>query len=61
MSAVAIAADVNARRRTAVQVASEALARIEAYSAIQPATFIERVPDVAVLDHARGVDRRMAE
>jgi allophanate hydrolase len=60
MSAVAIAADVNARRRTAVQVASEALARIEAYSAIQPATFIERVPDVAVLDHARGVDRRMA-
>jgi allophanate hydrolase len=55
-----IAADVAAGRTTALQVAEEALAAIEAYDALQPQVWIARTPREAVLARARAVDAKIA-
>ena len=55
-----IAAAVNAGVRTAEAVATEALARIADYDAVQPQTWIERLGREAVLAQARAVDARVA-
>ena len=57
---VALACDVAARRRAAVDVARESLARIAAYEAIQPAVWISRASEADVLSQARRVDERLA-
>lgn len=54
-----LAEEVAAGRRTAVEVAEEALARIQAYDAIQPQTWIERPPREEVLARAREIDARV--
>jgi allophanate hydrolase len=59
-SASAIAAEVRGGKRTAVEVATEALARRDAYDAIQPQAWITRVEAEAVMDAARRVDARIA-
>ncbi len=59
-SAIAIAAEVGAGRRRAADVASEVLARVAAYEAVQPAVWIVRRPDAEVLADAAAVDRRVA-
>ena len=56
----AIAAAVSAGRTDAVTIAREALARIDAYAAIQPAVWITRIADADVLESARRVDARIA-
>ena len=56
----AIAADVNARRASAVEVAREALERARAYDAVQPEAWISRFPEETVLERARLTDRRVA-
>ncbi|TXC71061.1 allophanate hydrolase [Sphingomonas ginsenosidivorax] len=56
----AIAAAVSAERTDAVTIAREALARIEAYAAIQPAVWITRIADADVIASARAVDARVA-
>jgi allophanate hydrolase len=53
-----IAADVMAGRRSAESVAAEALERLAAYEAVQPAVWIERVAADQVLAAAREIDRR---
>ncbi len=58
--ALAIAAAVNADTTSAEAVARDALAKIAAYASIQPAVWIHRLPDAAVLAHARAVDARRA-
>jgi allophanate hydrolase len=55
-----IAAAVASGQTDAVAVAREALARIEAYTAIQPALWITRIADADVLAYARRVDARIA-
>jgi allophanate hydrolase len=56
----AIAAAVSSGRTDAVSVAQAALARIDAYAAIQPAVWITRIADVDVLAYAERVDARIA-
>ena len=56
----AIAAAVTAGDTNAVAVAREALARIEAYAAIQPAVWITRLAEADVLARAAAVDARIA-
>lgn len=56
----AIADAVNGGRRSAEAVAREALARVAAYEAIQPAVWITRAAPEAVLAAARAVDARIA-
>ena len=55
-----IAAEVGAGRRNAVDVARASLARVAAYEAVQPAVWITRVAEAAVLAQARAVDARIA-
>src|SRR5580698_4551003 len=57
---IEIAADVRLRRRRAVDVAGDSLARIAAYEAVQPAVWITRIPDADVLARARHVDALVA-
>jgi allophanate hydrolase len=59
-SAVAIATAVNARAISAVGTAREALARIEAYDAIQRQVWISRTPHDELLAAANAVDARLA-
>ncbi len=59
-SGAAIAADVQAGRTSAVAVAEETLARIEAYDAIQPQIWISRAAREDLLAAARAVDARVA-
>jgi allophanate hydrolase len=56
----AIAAAVSSGRTDAVSVAQAALARIDAYAAIQPAVWITRIADADVLEYASRVDARIA-
>jgi allophanate hydrolase len=60
LSARAIAAEVSAGRRSAVEAAEDSLARIAAYDAVQPQAWIERARPEAVLAAARAVDARLA-
>src|SRR5690348_11690688 len=60
LSMIEIAADVQAGRRSAVDIAREALARIAAYHAIQPSVWITRVPEAEVLAQAQRMDARIA-
>jgi allophanate hydrolase len=60
MSAALIARAVMAGERSAQDVAREALARVEAYAAIQPAVWITRLSETDVLAMARAVDARIA-
>lgn len=60
MTAREIAEAVRSGRSTAEQVALDALARIEAYDAVQPQAWIGRFPREAVLAAARAVDARVA-
>jgi allophanate hydrolase len=60
LSASAIAAAVRAREKTAEHFAQEALARLCAYDAIQPQTWIERIAPERALEAARVVDARVA-
>jgi allophanate hydrolase len=60
LSLIEIAGDVRAGRRRAAEVAAEALARADAYEAVQPAVWISRVPAAAVLAAAEAADRRVA-
>lgn len=55
-----IAAQVAAGDVTAVGVAREALARVAAYEAVQPAVWIARVAEADVLARAADIDRRVA-
>jgi allophanate hydrolase len=57
---VEIAAEIAAGRTTALQVAEQALAAIEAYEAIQPQVWIARTPREAVLARAREIDAKIA-
>ncbi len=56
----AIAQEVNARSRSAEQVALEALERAAAYDEIQPEAWISRVPAPEVRARARLIDERIA-
>ena len=56
-----ISADVNAGRIRAVDVAADALARIDAYALVQPEVFIHRSSHDEVLQQARAVDARVAD
>jgi allophanate hydrolase len=58
--AARIRSEVNAGRIRAVDIATEALARITRYSTVQPAVFIHRSSDSDVLQQARAVDARVA-
>jgi allophanate hydrolase len=60
LDATALAADVAAGRTSAVTVATEVLARIDAYAAVQPEVWITRLPADVVLAMAAAVDRRIA-
>jgi allophanate hydrolase len=60
LGVVATAEAVHTGRRSAVDVAREALGRIAGYEAIQPAVWITRAEIDAVLEQARGVDARLA-
>jgi allophanate hydrolase len=55
-----IAAEVGAGRRTAVEVARVALARVAAYEAVQPSVWITRIAATDVFAQARAVDARVA-
>jgi allophanate hydrolase len=59
-SVTAIAADVAARRRSAIDVARDALDRVAAYEAIQPQVWITRRAHAEVLAEAAELDRRIA-
>lgn len=56
----AIARDVNARTRSAEQIAQETIERAAAYQKIQPEAFISRVPDEELRRQARQIDERVA-
>jgi allophanate hydrolase len=56
----AIARDVNARVRSAEQIARETVERAAAYQEIQPETWISRVPDEELRRQARQIDERVA-
>ena len=60
LSVVRIARQVGEATRSAVEVAKEALARVAAYEAIQPAVWIDRIPPAEVLAAAAAVDARVA-
>lgn len=60
MTAREIAAAVACGRITAVEIAREALARIEAYDAVQPQAWISRFPPTTVVAAAMEIDRRVA-
>jgi allophanate hydrolase len=55
-----IARDVNARARSAEQIARATLERAAAYAAIQPEAWISRASDEEVLERARFIDRCIA-
>ena len=55
-----IAAGVQSGRVSAETIARDALARIAAYDAVQPQTWIARTPPEQVLARAAEVDRRVA-
>ncbi len=55
-----LAAAVASGEMRAVDVAREALARVERYAEVQPAVWITRLSDAAVLDAAERVDGRIA-
>ena len=59
-SVTAIADAVSSGRTTALAVAEDTLARIEAYDALQPQIWIGKVSREDVLDTARKVDARIA-
>lgn len=59
--AVEIVAALRSGASTAVAVAKEALARIDAYASVQPAVWITRRQAEDVLADAAAVDRRLAE
>jgi len=56
----AIARDVNARTRSAEQIARETMERVAAYQKIQPETWISRTPDEELQRQARRIDERVA-
>lgn len=58
LSAAAIAAEVRSGARSAREVAEQALARRDAYDAVQPQAWITRIPPVDVLRAAADVDAR---
>jgi allophanate hydrolase len=60
LSAVAIAEAVQGRRRSAVDVVREAMARANAYEAVQSAVWISRASTEVLLRQARDVDRKIA-
>jgi allophanate hydrolase len=60
LSVTQIAADLRAGARSAIEVAAEALARRDAYDAIQPQAWITRVDADAVLAAAGQIDARIA-
>jgi allophanate hydrolase len=60
LSVTGIAGEVGASRRSAVDIAREALDRVAAYEAVQPAVWITRVPETEVLALAGSVDARIA-
>lgn len=60
LSVAGIAADVQAGRRSAVAVIEDALARLDAYDAIQPAVWIARFEPDALRATAAAVDARVA-
>ena len=60
LSVAAIAADVQSRRRSAVDVMEEVLARLAFYDAIQPAVWIARFAADALRAAAATVDARLA-
>src|SRR5580658_9338630 len=59
MSVAGIAREVNSGKRSAVDVAQQALAAVAAYEAIQPAVWIDRLPVAKVLAAAAVVDARV--
>lgn len=59
-SAAAIAAAVHAGRISAVAVAEETMARIEAYDAVQPQIWISRAARDDLVSAARAIDARVA-
>ncbi|OAN58469.1 allophanate hydrolase [Sphingomonas sp. TDK1] len=60
LSVTAIAADVQAGRRSAVAVIEDVVARLDAYDAIQPAVWISRFEPDALRAAAAAVDARVA-
>ncbi len=60
LDVVGTAARVREGGRSAVETAEACLARVTAYDAIQPQTWISRFADEAVLARAQEVDRRLA-
>jgi allophanate hydrolase len=60
LNLIEIAAEVGAGRRSAVEVARAALARVGAYETLQPAVWITRVAAADVLAQASVVDARIA-
>lgn len=55
-----IAHEVNARVRSAEQIARDTVERAAAYHEVQPEAWISRVPDEKLLQQARQVDARVA-
>jgi allophanate hydrolase len=55
-----IAGDVNARRRSAVEIARETVMRADAYQKIQPAAWISRVTEETLCEKAAKIDQRIA-
>ncbi|WP_232492695.1 allophanate hydrolase [Novosphingobium kaempferiae] len=60
LSAASIAAAVNSGATTAVTVAEDTFARVEAYNAVQPQIWISRATRSELLDAAEAVDARVA-
>jgi allophanate hydrolase len=60
LSVADIVASLKSGEATAVAVCTDALARVSAYEAVQPAVWIERFDDAVVLEKAAEVDRRLA-
>jgi len=60
LSVTAIASDVIGRRRTAVAVAHEVIARLQAYDTIQPQAWISRATPEDLLAQAAAIDARVA-
>jgi allophanate hydrolase len=60
LSVTRTAADVAARRRSAIDVARDALERVVAYEAVQPQVWITRRTDADVLADAAEIDSRIA-
>jgi allophanate hydrolase len=61
LSVAQIVSELNAGRRSARDVAAESLMRVRAYEAVQPAVWIERVDEAAVMAAAEAIDRRVAD